>query len=117
MPGLRSHLILIPGGLLVALIAAGGVALTLRPRGNAAPVIPHEAAALYQNAARQRTGTDSTIETYQSYLTKRADDPVLLARLGAAYLQKAREIGDPSWYAKADTVLRRSLDVQPENDD
>src|SRR5207253_10362213 len=89
----------------------------LRPRGDNAAVVPREAAALYQHALKQRTSTDTSIETLQSYLTKKADDAVLLARLGAAYLQKARETGDPTWYAKAETVLRRSLQVEPDNDD
>ncbi len=35
------------------------------------------------------------------------------AELAAAYLQKARETGDPSFYARADGVLRRALGARP----
>ena len=39
----------------------------------------------------------------------------LEAELAAAYLQKARDSGDPSFYARADGVLRRALARGPED--
>jgi tetratricopeptide (TPR) repeat protein len=37
------------------------------------------------------------------------------AELAAAYLQRARETGDPGWYARADGLLRRALARGPED--
>ena len=37
----------------------------------------------------------------------------LVARLGLAYLQQARETGDPSYYPKADELLRRARTLEP----
>ncbi|MFJ4434753.1 tetratricopeptide repeat protein [Streptomyces sp. NPDC088923] len=39
-------------------------------------------------------------------------DPAALGELGLAYVQKAHTSGDPSYYPKAETVLRRSLTAQ-----
>src|SRR5690349_12800722 len=96
----RTRMLLLAGGLITGLAAVGGV-VALRSQNDApTAIVPREAANLYQTAAANRTSTDSQIETLQSYLTKRTDEPSLLARLGGAYLQKARETGDPTWYAK-----------------
>jgi tetratricopeptide (TPR) repeat protein len=35
--------------------------------------------------------------------------------LGLAYQQRARETGDPAWYAKSDGVLRRALRLAPDD--
>lgn len=115
----RVRLALLGGAVIVAgLVTAGGFALRSRGSGEAASVVvPKEAATLYRSAATNRTATDTQIETLQSYLSKRTDEPVLFARLGGAYLQKARETGDPTWYAKAEAVLNRSLALAPDNND
>ncbi len=103
---------------LLAVVLAGGVFTALRMReggddGRAA--IPPEAAALYQGSAARRGSTDATIETLQSRLSKRQSDPTVLAQLGAAYLQKVRETGNPTYYRKAETALNQSLKAEPDN--
>jgi tetratricopeptide (TPR) repeat protein len=81
------------------------------------PVAP--ASALVQQAARQRPvgQTDQLVWDYQEKV--RADPTNLDARatLGAAYIQKARESGDPSYYAKAEAVLDEALRMDPANVD
>ncbi len=58
--------------------------------------------------------TDSQIAAYQDKL-KKAADPENYAKLGLAYLQKAREVGDPTYYTKAEGVFKKSLELSPEN--
>lgn len=59
--------------------------------------------------------TDSQIAAYQQKLRSKSDDNASLGKLGLAYLQKAREVGDPSYYSKAEGVLKKSLEVNPKN--
>jgi tetratricopeptide (TPR) repeat protein len=113
---MRSPRLLLLGSLALVLVVAGGALGVMRLRGrDGAPPVPSEAVKLYQTAETRRTGTDAAIETLQSRLTKKQDDPNLLAQLGAAYLQKVRDTGNPAYYGKTETVLRRSLEVAPEN--
>jgi tetratricopeptide (TPR) repeat protein len=53
-------------------------------------------------------GTQATVERLQAQLRPAPDQPALLTQLGAAYLTRARETADPSFYAKAADVLRRA---------
>lgn len=58
--------------------------------------------------------TDQRIETLQAQ-AQSAPDADTYASLGLAYLQKVRETGDPSFYTKAEGVLRRALRIDSEN--
>jgi len=58
--------------------------------------------------------TDSQIAAYQDKL-KKAADPDSYSKLGLAYLQKAREVGDPTYYTKAEGVFKKALELSPEN--
>jgi len=58
---------------------------------------------------------DQIISTMQDRLQKTANDPAALAGLGLAYLQKARETNDPTFYGRAETTLRSALAAQPNN--
>ena len=82
-------------GLLVGrfLVAGGGAAT------RAAPPAGGDSAAV---AAR-----------LQAELRRRPDEPRLLTRLGVAYLTRARETADPSFYAKAAGVLARATRLAP----
>jgi tetratricopeptide (TPR) repeat protein len=115
---MRARLLVIGGSIMALLLVAGGALVLARTRGGGgAPPVPSEAAKLYQSAAARPTGTDRQIQDLQSRLTRKNNDPTLLAALGAEYLQKVRETGDPTYYGKAEAVLRTSLNVKPENDD
>ena len=60
-------------------------------------------------------GTQATVARLQAQLGSTPDQPSLLTQLGAAYLTRARETADPSWYAKAADALRRSRDLDGDN--
>src|SRR5262249_56336080 len=57
---------------------------------------------------------DAAITRTQQRLAAVPRDPAAWANLGLAYVQQARISGDPAYYAKADGVLRRSLQLQPD---
>jgi tetratricopeptide (TPR) repeat protein len=58
-------------------------------------------------------GTAARVAQLQDELRARPGEPRLLAELGIAYLARARETADPTWYAKADTALRQSQAARP----
>ena len=62
--------------------------------------------------ARSDGDTDALLRRLQDAVRKGAPRE---AELAAAYLQKARESGDPSFYTRADGVLRRALARGPED--
>jgi tetratricopeptide (TPR) repeat protein len=62
----------------------------------------------------QPRATDDLIRYYQARLARRADDSRSYARLGQAYLLKARETGDPQYYDLADKALVRCLELSPD---
>ncbi len=51
----------------------------------------------------------------QDRLRATPDDPRLIADLGAAYLSRARETADPSWYTKASELLDHGAAIDPDN--
>ncbi len=65
------------------------------------------------------TSTDRSsqarVADLQDRLRATPDDPRLLADLGAAYLSRAKETADPTWYTKAGEVLDRGAAVDPNN--
>lgn len=76
-----------------------------------------DVAALVKSAGTRDTGTDRQVATLQERLKERPNDGRSLSILGSAYLQKARETGDPSFYGRAETALRRALELQPNDVD
>jgi tetratricopeptide (TPR) repeat protein len=56
---------------------------------------------------------DGQIRALQDELRADADNGRAARLLGQAYLQKARESGDPSYYPKAEQLFQRALDVDP----
>jgi tetratricopeptide (TPR) repeat protein len=60
------------------------------------------------------TGTAKTLEELQARVAARPDDPEARALLGIAYLQRARETSDPSFYTKADTLLAQARQLDPD---
>ena len=83
----------------MALIAlAFGVGLAVLSGGGGAPAPAVERPVL--------TGTSNDIPALQSAVQRSPRREDLRAALAAAYLQRVRETGDPSFYAKAEGVLR-----------
>jgi tetratricopeptide (TPR) repeat protein len=64
-------------------------------------------------AAGTALTTDQLIVRDQSRVRTSPHDVAALGRLSAAYLQKVREVGDPSYYSKADALLHTALSVSP----
>ena len=57
--------------------------------------------------------TDERIAALQAAVRAADDDQRPLAALGLAYLQKARETGDPAFYSRADGALRGARRADP----
>jgi tetratricopeptide (TPR) repeat protein len=55
------------------------------------------------------------VDHLQVTLRNGTGDADAYARLGAAYQQRARETGDPSFYAKSEQALRRARDLAPDD--
>jgi tetratricopeptide (TPR) repeat protein len=64
-------------------------------------------------APRAASGTEAAVARLQAELGRRPDEPRLLTRLGVAYLTRARETADPSFYASAAGVLERATRRAP----
>jgi tetratricopeptide (TPR) repeat protein len=95
--------------LAAAVLALGGA---LRS-GHAAPAAPPRADAGLLGSGFAAGDTEGLVLQLQAELRQRPGDVHGLGLLGLAYLQRARETGDPAWYAKADGVLHRALGRAP----
>lgn len=64
-----------------------------------------------------RTGpsTDALIDKLQSSLRADPKDWQAYSQLGLAYLQKARETGDPTYYQKVEAALQKALTLEPDD--
>ena len=82
------------------------------PASGSQPRNPSGAGALLAPAAGD---LDATIGALQQDLRSEPGDARGLATLGLAYIQKARISTDPSLYPKARAVLRRSFEIQPQD--
>jgi tetratricopeptide (TPR) repeat protein len=58
--------------------------------------------------------TDERIAALQAQAGDAPDDPAGFGRLGQAYLQKARESGDSSYYPRAEQAFERALELDPD---
>lgn len=70
---------------------------------------------LADSASRTSTSTDKLIQDLQDRLRKNPDDWQSYSQLGLAYLQKARETGDPSYYLKTEEALDKALSFQADD--
>ncbi len=61
------------------------------------------------------SGNERAIPKLQEKLKAEPNNPDLNAQLGQAYLQKARETGDPSYYTKSEGLFERALKTNPEH--
>jgi tetratricopeptide (TPR) repeat protein len=60
-------------------------------------------------ASAEERSTDQAIRLYQSQLAATPDEPALSNRLAGAYIAKARETGDLTYYGLAEQAAQRSL--------
>lgn len=108
----------------IALLAAGALltgALNIRsafggPDLLADPAAPSALAPVVGGqSTRAPSPLDAQIAELQAALRddSRIGDPRASILLGRAYLQKARETADPSWYPKAQTLLLQGLAADP----
>jgi tetratricopeptide (TPR) repeat protein len=61
--------------------------------------------------------TAAVVARLQADLRRRPDEPRLLTRLGVAYVARARETADPTFYEKASRVLARAARLAPRDPD
>lgn len=66
-------------------------------------------------ASHRSTSLDAQIQSLQSQLKSHPDDWSSYSQLGLAYLQKARETGDPSYYQKVEEALNQSFGHQADD--
>lgn len=64
-----------------------------------------------------RASTDQLIATLQEFVRQRPEEARGYTLLGGAYLQKARETADPTYYGKADGVLNRAIQLNGDDSD
>jgi tetratricopeptide (TPR) repeat protein len=101
--------------LAVGLSVWGGLGLRQVGRGTAPPGAAADAVgrshplagAAFANGAGDSLLT--SVANLQGHLRDRPDDSVGWASLGMDYIQQAKAAGDPTYYAKAEGVLSRSL--------
>jgi len=63
------------------------------------------------------SNTDDVIKTMQARVRMKPSEGRGYIVLGEAYLQKARETGDPTYYTKAEAVLKEGVKLEPLNAD
>ena len=91
-----------------ATVAAFAVAATVLDRGRAqAPRVPIKLA----------TSASGLVIQAQDRLRQAPNDVRALATLASASLQRFRETGDPSWYAKTQEAADRALALRPDDVD
>ncbi|MBJ7329779.1 MAG: tetratricopeptide repeat protein [Solirubrobacteraceae bacterium] len=96
----------------VTFALAFGIFTLARPSGDGPAVTPAAAAQGGLDAVPAAT-TPQRIARLQSALRAGDPTPVLYAGLASAYLQRVRETGDSSFYARADDALRQGLALGP----
>ena len=117
MPDTRSRSIAARAGLVLgiaALVVTGGLLAGLRggegsPTTQAAP----SAVRATLDPVTSLTGDAAQVSELQSRLKLHPANAQLQGSLGIAYLQRARETNDPSYYSKAQTLLGRSHGLPP----
>jgi tetratricopeptide (TPR) repeat protein len=98
----------------VALLVAGA-AVFVRGTGVAVdPAARHISSSGLLLPTVKAGSMDGEIASLQQRLREIPDDWRGFAQLGLAYVAQARVTADPSWYPKAEGVLRRSLRLQPD---
>jgi tetratricopeptide (TPR) repeat protein len=107
---------LIATGLAVTMFATGAILLGAGESGSTTSdgrkPSSHQ---LVETEILSGADVDAVIAALQERLRSDDRNPLHLAELAAAYLQKARSTADPRYYVLADKALTRSLHVDPDN--
>ncbi|MBA2447493.1 MAG: tetratricopeptide repeat protein [Chloroflexi bacterium] len=90
------------------LVSSAVRALQPRPAPAASPPAP-------LIAADGVSKTDRSIGSLQERLRQNPDEQRSQTALAFGYLQKAREVGDPSYYSRAEGLLRRAHELAPDD--
>src|SRR5919204_856197 len=98
----------------VALSVAGALVFVRGTGGAADPASRHTTSSALLLPTANAGSLDGAIASLQQRLREIPDDWRGFAQLGLAYVAQARVTADPSWYPKADGVLRRSLRLHPD---
>ncbi len=108
--------------LLLGLCVSGAIVVGLRTWRSTAPAVsstPTPAPAANPVAstkiAKTATPADRAIQSAKEKLTAQPQDSALAVALAAAYMQKARESGDASYYGRAEAAVKQALSVQPDS--
>jgi tetratricopeptide (TPR) repeat protein len=106
--------------LMTALLLAGcgGPAAARPPAIASSPPVKDTqlaTAALSRVSAPSWGSTDKVVAQFQAAIKDGHGSAQNYATLGAAYLQKWRDNGDPSWYAKAEPALDKARALEPDN--
>ena len=101
----------------VTVLAAGALlGGVVRESRSAGPVPP--GSGVQAESLRSEFGggdTASLLPRLQNEARARPDSAQANALLGLAYAQRARETGDAAFYSRAEAVLRRAQELEPEN--
>ncbi len=98
----------------IALLVAGAIVL-VRDTGDVAdPAARRTSSSALLLPTPNAGSLDGAIASLQQRLREIPDDWRGFAQLGLAYVAQARVTADPSWYPKAEGVLRRSLRIHPD---
>ena len=108
-------------GLVVLVLASGSLlaGLTVYEARQATQLREQDEATRALKAAvlASSSSTDTLVATLQEYVRQRPDEARGYTLLGGAYLQKARETADPTYYTKAEGTLNQALKLNAEDTD
>ncbi len=113
MSFLGNRLVMI-AGLALLLLAAGFALAPVIARQVAAPQAVDSASSSASSAPFGKGYTDRTIEGMQARVSGNSQDYMALTNLAIAYLQKARETNDPTYYTQAGQALDKALTLKPD---
>jgi tetratricopeptide (TPR) repeat protein len=111
------HTILIATATLLAagaFVLFGGV-LRESPSAGASALPVDRVAGAFDPAFSSAQNAASLVLRLQQQIRQKPDDGASYALLGLAYEQRARETGDSAYYPRAETVLRRAVELDEEN--
>ena len=87
----------------------------LAPAGDLSLLFNNAEGYTVDSTSRTSASTDSQIQTLQERLRSNSNDWQAYSQLGLAYLQKARETGDPTYYQKTEEALDKAIAFQPDD--